>query len=59
MTRFLLDPSPIITYPCQFSVSCSADLIDVTLACEDADSSLVEVVTFTDVFAEKQFGADL
>ena len=37
--------------------SCLVNLIDVTLACEDANSILVEVVT---VDAEKQqFGADL
>ena len=38
-------------------------MIDVTLACEDANSKLVEVVTLADVDAEKtcrqQFGADL
>ena len=30
------------------------DLIDVTLACEDANSKLVEVVTVADVDVEKQ-----
>ena len=29
--------------------SCLVDLIDVTLACEDANSKLVEVVTVADV----------
>ena len=32
---------------------CLVDLIDVTLACEDANSKLVEVVTFADVDAGK------
>ena len=32
--------------------SCLASLIDVTLACEDANSKLVEVVTVADVDAE-------
>ena len=31
------------------------NLIDVTLACEDGNSKLVEVVTFVDVDDEKQF----
>ena len=39
------------------------DLIDVTLACEDANSKLVEVVTVADVDmlgnSRCQFGADL
>ena len=33
------------------------DLIDVTLACEDAKSKLVKVVTVADVDAEKNFGS--
>ena len=41
---------------------CLVDLIYVTLACEDANSKLVEVVTFADVDAEKRvdtrFGQD-
>ena len=32
--------------------SCLVNLIDVTLACEDANSKLVEVVTVADVDAE-------
>ena len=32
--------------------SCLVNLIDVTLACEDANSKLVDVVTFADVDAE-------
>ena len=45
--------------------SCLVNLIDVTLACEDANSKLVEVAIVADVDAEKrgnswqQFGADL
>ena len=34
-------------------------MIDVTLACEDGASKLVEVVTFVDVDDEKQFITDL
>ena len=33
--------------------SCLVNLIDVTLACEDAYSKLVQVVTVADVDAEK------
>ena len=33
--------------------SCLVDLIDVTLACEDANSKLVEVITVAHVDAEK------
>ena len=33
--------------------SCLVNLIDVTLACEDSNSKLVEVVTFADVDVEK------
>ena len=48
-----MDPSPIIGYPCH-SLTHSLthchlrNLIDVTLACEDAYSKLVEVVTVAD-----------
>ena len=34
--------------------SCLVDLIDTTLACEDANSKLVEVVTVADVDAGKR-----
>ena len=34
--------------------SCLVNLIDVTLACEDANSKLVEVVTVADADAEKR-----
>ena len=34
--------------------SCLVDLIDMTLACEDANSKLVEVVTVADVDAGKR-----
>ena len=33
---------------------CLVDLIDVTLACEDANSKIVEVVTVADVDDEKR-----
>ena len=50
------DPSPIIEYPCQKLTNslrhcCLLYLIDMTLACEVANSILVEVVT---VDAEKR-----
>ena len=35
------------------------NLIDVTMACEDGNSKLVEVVTVVDVDDEKQFITDL
>ena len=38
---------------------CLVDLIDVTLACEDANSKLVEVVTFADVDDEDCVGNSL
>ena len=55
---FLSDPSPIIGNPGHsltdsLTDSCLVDLIDVTLACEDANSKLVEVATVADVNAEK------
>ena len=39
--------------------SCLVDLIDVTLECEDANSKLVDVVTFADVDAEDNVGNSL
>ena len=33
---FLSDPSPIIVYPCHSLTPVLLDLIEVTLACEDA-----------------------
>ena len=47
---FLWDSSPIICNPCH-SPTNSVDMIDVTLACEDAKSKIVEVVTVADVDA--------
>ena len=38
---------------------CRLDLIDVTLACEDANSKLVEVVTVADVDSEDHVGNSL
>ena len=51
---FLLEPSPIISNPCQqltywLADSCLVDLFDVTLACESAYSKLVDVVAVADV----------
>ena len=56
LSIFLSDPSPIIVYPCHsltdsLTHSCLVNLIDVTLAREDANSKLVEVVTVADVDA--------
>ena len=47
---FLSDPSPIIGYACHSLTNslthcCLVNLIDVTLACEDSNSKLVDVVT--------------
>ena len=39
--------------------SCLVKLIGVTLACEDANSKLVEVVTVADVDAENRVGNSL
>ena len=39
--------------------SCLLNLIDVTLACEDVNSNLVEVVTVDDVDAEDHVGNGL
>ena len=57
----LSDPSPIIGYACHsltdsLTDSCLVNLLDVTLACEDANSKLVEVVTAADVDAEDRVG---
>ena len=53
---FLSDPSPIIGYACHSLTDSLTDcrfvnLIDVTLAPEDGNSKLVEVVTVADVDA--------
>ena len=37
--------------------SCLVNLIDVTLACEDAYSKLVEIVTVADVSDERRVGS--
>ena len=56
---FLSDSSPIIGYACHSPLthsltdSCLVNLIDVTLACEDANSKMVEIVTVADVDAKK------
>ena len=57
--HFLLDPSPIIGYACpslthSLTDSCLVNLIDVTLACEDGNSKLAEVVTVVEVDDEKR-----
>ena len=63
-TYFLSDPSPIIGYACHsltdsLTNCCLVNLIDVTLACEDGYSKLVEVVTVADVDAEDHVGNSL
>ena len=62
--QFLSDPSPIIGYACQWLThwlthSCLVNLIDVTLACEDSNSKLAEVVTVADVSDEDRAGNSL
>ena len=42
-----------------FTDSCLVNLIDVTLACEDAYSKVVEVVTIADVSDEDRVGNSL
>ena len=58
---FLSDPSPIIATLVTHSLthSCLLDLIYVTLACDDAKSKLVGVVTVADVDAEDHVGNSL
>ena len=61
---FLSDPRPIIGYACHsltdsLTNCCLVNLIDVTLACEDGNSKLVEVVTVVDVDDEDRVVADL
>ena len=65
---FLSDPSPIIVYSYHLLTdslthsltnSCLVNLIDVTLACVDAYSKLVEVVTVADVIDEDRVGNSL
>ena len=49
-------------YPCHYpthSLTRLVDLIDVTLACEDANSKLVEVFTVADIDAEKRVDSSL
>ena len=65
---FLSDPSPIIGYACHsltHSLTNSltncrlVNLIDVTLACEDANSKLVDVVTVSVVDVDERVGNSL
>ena len=50
---FLSDPTPIIGHPFHYLTALTpcrlVDLIDVTLACADANSKHVDVVTVADV----------
>ena len=59
-----MDPSLIIGYAChslthKLTNSRLVNLIDVTLACKDANSKLVEVVTVADVDDEDCVGNGL
>ena len=54
-TRSIL--ATLVTY--SLTDCCLVDLIDVTLACEDANSKLVEVVTVADVDGEGRVGYSL
>ena len=61
---YLSDPSPIVGFACHSLTLSLTDcglvnLIDVTLACEDAYSKLVEVVTVADVSDENRVGNSL
>ena len=64
---FLSDLSPIIGYACHSLTNslthcCLVNLTDVSLACEDANSKLVEVVIVTDVHSDsfvQLFAADV
>ena len=47
----------LVTY--SLTNSCLVNLIDVTLACHDANSKLVEVVTIADVSDEDRVGNNL
>ena len=52
---FLSDPTTIIGYACHSLTHCRlVNLIDVTLACDDGNSKLVEVVTVVEVDDEKR-----
>ena len=55
---FLSDPSPIIAmhWPPSLTHSWIADLTDVTLAFEDANSKSLDVVSFANVDAEERVG---
>ena len=64
MKGFLSDPSPIIGNACQWlpnslTHSCLVNLIDVTLACEDTNSKLVDIVTVANVDDEDCIGNSL
>ena len=58
LALFLSDLSQIIGYACH-SLTHSLVTFDVTLACEDAYSKLVEVVTLADVSDEDRIGNSL
>ena len=49
---------PLSTLKNPLTMSCIVNLIDVTLACEDANSKLVEAVTVANVDSEKKIVDD-
>ena len=68
LCALLSDPSPIIGYACQWLPNslthwlthcCLVNLIDVTLACEDTNSKLVDIVTVANVDDEDCIGNSL
>ena len=61
---YLSDPSPIVGFACHSLTLSLTDcglvnLIDVTLACDDAYSILVEVITVADVSDKDRVGKSL
>ena len=60
-TQFFLFIGPESDHclPLSLTHSCLVNLISVTLACEDANSKLIEVVTVADVDAENHVGNNL
>ena len=68
LNTFLSDPSPIIGNACHslthsltdsLTHCCLVNFIDLTLACEDDNSKLVEVVSVAHVDDEKRVGNSL
>ena len=58
-SKVFIGPESNHWQPLSLTDSHLVDLIDMTLACEDANSKLVKVVTVTDVDAEDHVGSSL